>query len=533
VGEIAVEIEREEIIYDAPEIQVLPDASLYAIDVGDLQESPFIIIEQQVTLDWYKRKRASGEYDLPTEDEWRKILKSQNEMKIPGEREKTSDADVEDKIAGADTTTQASRTRPKWLCFYRWDLNGDGFDEEAVFEYDPTIGVVLSADYMDRVYAHGRRPVTVFRFWDIPGRLYGIGLPEMLWSIQLMINTLLNQAIDNQTLRQKPWGIANKSTNLDEMEEDLIVPGKITTIIGDPQNKIWFPELGAVPDHLMPFVQFLIQFMDRRVGRFSIAEQSSQKGTANFPRTFGGTVTLLQDGLFRIEHYIQNIAQGGQGHTSGFNELFHQIWDLYSQYMPKEKEFRIIGSEKPTFDMITRDDLRQRPDFMFSVSMAHTNPGIRAHSMLLLWQQVGPQLLQAGALDQWRAMLKRLYRAFGERNIEEITPTLPGMLPRAPMSQDIENQILMQGIPLDVLPVDDDAVHLQDMQEAREDYASMGFMPDAFEEFDRHEQQHIQGLQSKATPTGGPGGAPGQLGNEQQAPGQMRPMRAGNPEAVS
>jgi hypothetical protein len=532
VGEIEIEIEREEIVYDAPCLNVLNPTAVYTTDTGDIQTAPFVIIQRKVTIDWLARRKAEGRLSLLDEKNWEAIKQNQREMKV--ERSPQTEHEREkDESTGVDTTTQASHERENWLCFYRYDINDDGFEEEVIFEYDPILHILMGVDYLDRSYPHGRRPVVVFKFQHIPNRLYGQSLAEMVKHFQLTLNTLLNQAIDSQTLRNKPFFFYDKSGDLDDREEVLeISPGRGIGVVGPPSEKILFPPLGTGPDNLVPFVQMLGDFMDRRVGRFSITDATRGRGNAgSFPRTFGGTNVILMEGLIRMENYVRLLAMGGQGHTSGFNELFHQVYDLYAVMMPEKKRFRIMGTNEPA--EITREDLRMRPDFMFSVNMLASNPSVRRADALLLSQTFGPQLLQFQALQQWVALYRRTLMAFGVNNIEELIPAIPEMLKHAPTDPMVEEGIMIQGIPWETLPTDDDGLHIQVHNEFKETHLNK-FMPEVWMNHDQHVAQHIQQMESKLQPAQGTmqgGGRP--MGTERRIPGQPRQPRAPGGELLS
>jgi hypothetical protein len=272
--------------------------------------------------------------------------------------------------------------------------------------------------------------------------------------------------------------------------------------------------------------------MDRRVGRFSITDATRGRGNAgSFPRTFGGTNVILMEGLIRMENYVRLLAMGGQGHTSGFNELFHQVYDLYAVMMPEKKRFRIMGTNEPA--EITREDLRMRPDFMFSVNMLASNPSVRRADALLLSQTFGPQLLQFQALQQWVALYRRTLMAFGVNNIEELIPAIPEMLKHAPTDPMVEEGIMIQGIPWETLPTDDDGLHIQVHNEFKETHLNK-FMPEVWMNHDQHVAQHIQQMESKLQPAQGTmqgGGRP--MGTERRIPGQPRQPRAPGGELLS
>lgn len=522
-GEIEVEVEREEVLYDAPRLQILNNEDVYTTDTGDIQTAPFVIIERRVTLDWMRRQRQQGHYNVVVADEWQKIEQDMwpvidRKLAKPAVYGDEQVKKEKDRALGVDTHTQVDRTRRNWLCFYHWDINGDGFDEDVIFEYDPAAKALLQIQYLSRVYQHGRRPITVFKYQSLPNRLYGKGIPERLWNIQIAINSLVNQSIDNQSLRNKPFGFYNKAAALGTRERQVIGPGVLTGVVGDPRAQVYFPELGAVPDHLMDIVQGLMLWGDRRMGKNPLPGAGGGKQTAN------ANNTNLREGLIRIEHQIRLLAKGPQGSSCGFNELFHQIWDLYAYYMPKEKKFRIIDDNTPA--ELSREDLRIRPDFLFDVNLFNANSAIRREDAMLLFSQLGAQYIQLGDLNTYAELAKYLLRAFGvTQDVDKLTPNIPGILGRPTMSPPSEHKVMLTDGELDPLPTDDHVMHMQEHGAFLADpLVNTSVAPEVLERVQKHivrHQEFIQQAQSAAAQQ------QGGRADANSPPGMVRPPQMG------
>jgi hypothetical protein len=381
---------------------------------------------------------------------------------------------------------------------------------------------LLSAQYLNRVYLHGRRPITKFTYQALPNRLYGRGIPERLWNIQVAVNTLVNQSIDNQTLRNQPFGFYRKGSSLDTKEKQIVGPGKLTGVVGDPHQAVFFPELGATPDHLMGVAQSLMSWSDRRVGKFSMSQITGQAGSQ---RTANANNTLMREGLIRIEHQIRMLAKGPQGAACGFNELFHQIWDLYSFYMPKTKKFRIIDDNIPA--EISREDLRIRPDFMFDVNLFNANSAIRREDATLLFNQLGAQFIQLGDLNTYAELVRYLLRAFGvTQDTDKLVPDIPGILGRPVMSPATEHRVMLTDGDLDPLPIDDHLSHMQQHGAFFNDpMVQQSVDPVVLERVQRHNVLHEKFMQQaqQAAAQGQGGRADGGL-----PPGMVRPPSMGS-----
>lgn len=80
----------------------------------------------------------------------------------------------------------------------RWDVDGDGLDEELILYYHKPSRTILRVKFNN--FYKGRRPWIVTRYKLIPHRFYGEGLAEGLEHLQDEISTIHNQRIDNATI---------------------------------------------------------------------------------------------------------------------------------------------------------------------------------------------------------------------------------------------------------------------------------------------------------------------------------------------
>jgi hypothetical protein len=345
-----------------------------------------------------------------------------------------------------------------------------------------------------------------------------------------MVNTLINQAIDGQSIRNTPFFFFGKGTGLNDREQIPLRPGIGIGINQDNPGQHILPVTlsGQSLDGLMPFVSNLVDFMDRRSGRADTiggANRRGSQGTSPHARTFGGQTLVQQEGLIRIEHMVTMLACGGQGNCGGFNELYHQIWDLYALMMPLEMKIMVTGKDTP--QTVRRSDLRMRPHFMFSINMLSASPVVRRQDALMLYQNLKGDFVGQGALVEYRNLVERLLRAYDIENPQQLIPSIPTMLKRAPMPPEMENQILMAQTPLEVLPIDDDASHIQSHIQFKQDMLDTGaFWPDSFMTLDQHIADQIAQLEQKeqaAATQANSGGRP--MGGERRTPGQMRQPR--------
>lgn len=83
------------------------------------------------------------------------------------------------------------------LCV-RWDVDGDGLEEELLVYYHRPSRTILRRRFNG--FYKGRRPWEVSRYLRIPHRFYGEGMAETLEHLQEEISTIHNQRLDNATI---------------------------------------------------------------------------------------------------------------------------------------------------------------------------------------------------------------------------------------------------------------------------------------------------------------------------------------------
>ena len=534
-----IEIRIRETVKDRPEIRITDPSRTWVPELGTLEDIPFATVEFDVTLDWLRQQWNDGAFNVASEEDWTKIVDAHlgtgntNEAEDSGTKKLIRDtfnthqinAGV-DAVIGVDTLTSHSKTRPVRVSFYQYDLDGDGEVEDVMFMMDPETDVLLVADYRSRRVDHGKLPLTLFQFIRIQNRTYVPGLPFMLMNSAVMINTLINQAIDSQTLANLKWGAYDQSAAPELADRGTIPldPGTLIGLQGPPREILDIQSFQAQDmDKLMPFVGKIEEFARNRAGgggAFGPSSRSGQNHTS--PRTFGGTNVQLIESHIRQAFLFSNIA-------NGLKDLYGQIFALYSKLMPPTLKFRVAGKKGFEFMDISREDLQDQPDFIFAINALSGNAAVRRQDALLLFQTVGPFLSQLGAQAELQELLERFLRAYDEPKPEGLIPSLPNMMKRAPMSQMEEDAQLLQGRPVDILPVDDDAQHLMAMEEMDKLLAESGYViqPDMLKERETHRFQHIAQLEQKmqAGPgaQGDQGGRP--LGGERRLPGQGRPQR--------
>lgn len=78
-------------------------------------------------------------------------------------------------------------------CYLQYDSNGDGIMEDIMLVIDKATGTPIFYDYIQNVMPDGKRPFTVIRPLEVPGRWYGIGTFEIFDKAQEFCDLTINR----------------------------------------------------------------------------------------------------------------------------------------------------------------------------------------------------------------------------------------------------------------------------------------------------------------------------------------------------
>jgi len=191
-----------------------------------------------------------------------------------------------------------------------------------------TTGVVLSVKPWPYVTA----PYHVMRYVRREGSFYGIGVPEMLETIQKGINTSFNQAVDNATVANMRCFKVMAGSHSARSFGD-IYPGK--KIIVNSKDEIEDFQLGEVYPSIFQVGLNLRDFGERRTGisDFNLGKDTMEQSTAT------STMALLQESARRFDLYAKDIRRV-------LGELGMQSLELIAQHKPTSRVFATMAPEK-------------------------------------------------------------------------------------------------------------------------------------------------------------------------------------------
>lgn len=123
----------------------------------------------------------------------------------------------------------------------KWDADGDGFAEDIIIHFEPESQTILRAEYNDL----GTRDYVRLPYIEIPDQIYGLGIGEMLSSLQDEVEALHNMRINATHLTLNPVQVVSDASDFGD--DDSIHPGKRIRTAVPREDVQWLlvPDLGS------------------------------------------------------------------------------------------------------------------------------------------------------------------------------------------------------------------------------------------------------------------------------------------------
>ena len=390
--------------------------------------APHVILVDYPTFDEIKRLYKSGYYDLLTEDELKEIEahhSSKRGMALDPESAKVQ----KDSLAG-HTYGDASSARERftrYMAYDRWDIDGDGLEEDVIFWVIRESKTLLRARTLTEMNPAipPRRPFAEARFIPVPEQFYGVGLPELMEHVVDMIKVTFDQMIDAGTLANTPWGLYKAASGV-RPEIIRMYAGELYPT-ANPKEDIFFPQM---PNQNQTFgmntVAMLNQFMDKLTMVGDLQLGRVPQGKASALRTVSGMQTVLQQGDARPERILRRFFRG-------LAEVWAQVHELNQAFLPPGKQYRVVGVPENGKDAYKRLDnpakIRGRFQFDFKANILNTNKASEAAMLQsLAGLLINGMTMQMGIMDPERVymLLSKITKAMGQDPEKLLHEPVPG-----------------------------------------------------------------------------------------------------------
>lgn len=321
------EVENEIVIYDGPQTKVLSIKNLFIDpDALEIEDSRYVIertenVSPAFLIEMEEQGAYSGVDRIPAVKEYQ---------------------EAENKT----TTYEYTKDSPNQSILDSGIENNKGIELLEYWENDRHI-VVADQQFVlldePNPFWFKRKPYVRCRYWKIPFKFYGMGVPEAIKPLQDELNTKRNQILDNiNEILNNMWLVARGA--IDKVKEQLI---------SRPGGVIICNDINGITPLTKPNIS-------------GDTWQSTNDLKVDIEKKTGITPTLL--GMDATKHrktstevQIQkNQSQSRLDFTAAefyedLADLFELMYLLDVQYMDKNKIFRIIGEEGNAFMSVGPD----------------------------------------------------------------------------------------------------------------------------------------------------------------------------------
>ena len=415
-GRIQAHLGYQTETYDGPVPEILDfEDIVFPIRSGSLQPpgpenpygAPYVNRICKLSLDSIKRAMADGTYDLLSDEDFELIQAGESATSSgqPEEEPKEQKDEMEGVQSGFAPGSYEDRQVIEH--YGRWDADGDGFEEDVIFWVERKTKKVMKVAFLSEMYPGLpiRRPFGSECFVPVPNRILGISLPELLESMQDLMQMLMNQQIDWGTITNVPFFFYRASSGM-KPEVIRLEPGEGYPL-DDPEHDVHFPQFAQRGEaYTVNTMTLLQQFAERLAMISDVQFGRVPTGKASALRTMGTTISLIAQGDVRSEQVLRRLFHG-------LAEVYQMMHRLNQRYLPEKKEVRVEGmAEKgqDPYSIVSREDIHASVDFEFKATMLNTNKQVVSQAISeAIALTISPLAVQAGLVSEQE--IYELFRA--------------------------------------------------------------------------------------------------------------------------
>lgn len=385
-----------------------------------------VILVDYPTLDEVKRLVRDGTYDRIKLSDLEGAPKTQGIARTDGnslERAKEEMRGFDPDTSKMPADEPLHGTMRRLTCFDVWAPNDE---EESI---DVVWTVLEHPDLLVRAKPLGeiapgnppKRPLSHAAMIPIPGRVDGIGIPELMEGLHRFKKQTFDMMVDSGMLEMLPWFTYRQSSSVNP-EEYTVFPGAGWPVAqqGDIQIQQVRPQSGAVAINMLTLADQmqddLTMVGDLQLGRIPAGKSSAL-------RTSGGIQQVLAQGEARPERILRR-------YFCGLRNMFALMWNLNKSFLTETKRFRVMGIPRKEGDLVelTREDFSGTVDFDFEANILNSSKVAMQQAMSeVLTLTLNPLALQLGMADGETIyrVLSDYFRALGqqpEKYLKKPTP---------------------------------------------------------------------------------------------------------------
>ncbi len=294
--------------------------------------------------------------------------------------------------------------------YARIDVDGSGIAADVILWVARESGDILRATYLYRQSKTGLRPFFKIDFHKRHGMDVGIGLPELLYTLQREIDAVHNIRLDFGIISSMPFGFFRPTSSLSD-ERMPLEPGTLIPL-DNPQTDVFFPQLGNRTTFTQQEEASLYGYIERMVSISDI--NLGMTGSQGAARTAYGARALLGESSSNLDVFLRRMNRGWK---RAIVYLFHML----QERLPDGFQFRILGDDGSQYweTIDSKDQLCGLYDFEIESNSANSNKQIQIEQSAQILQTIAnPLFIQMGMvtpINLYNAV-KNLFSAQGIRD---------------------------------------------------------------------------------------------------------------------
>ncbi len=436
--------EEEEVVkevFNGPMLEFVPNEDVLIVGGnGDPQEADEVVHSSYMT--------ASQLWQLVDQGIFKK--EAVEETIKGGETRKSGDITQSIKMQQMDSSgfgmLDSEIDHPRYQVLERYariDVDGSGIASDVILWVAKESEQILRATYLYRTNKTGLRPFFKIDFHKRHGMDVGIGLPELLYTLQREIDAAHNMKIDFGLISSMPFGFFRATSSLSD-ERMPLEPGVLIPL-DNPQTDVFFPQLGNRSVFNAQEEQALYNQIERMT---SISDISlGIVGGQGAARTATGARALLGESNANLDVYLRRMNRGWK---RALVYLFHMLQDK----VPAGFQFRILGDDGSMYWEEVKDPkiLQGMYDFELEGASANSNKQIQIEQAGQVLQTIAnPLFMQMGIVNPLNVYnaIKNAFQVQGVKDFSKFI-TKPQGLSRIYTPEELANATLSGvDIPLD------------------------------------------------------------------------------------
>lgn len=318
------------------------------------------------------------------------------------------------KVARGEVSTVQSTDMELLEWWMKYDLDGDGIDEECQV-------VICNRQVVVRAvanpYYHQKRPLIKVNFCKVPGEWYGVGLIEPVMSLINQLTTVRRQRLDNITLILNRMWKVKATADVDP-----------TKLVASPNGIILVDDMGDV----MP-----LEIPDVTQSSYQDANQIlNDIFSATVPQSLTGSIEDMKGtGSIGVGAVRANISQAMEKFATaakaieddGVKSILDMFYSLDLQYLNTDEIIRAFyGKLFPDPSVVTPEMIRANVSFEMTVLSEMVNTDVKVAQNQAFYTLTMADL----SPDTKQIVLKKIWGLMGndedEINVNGATPVNPG-----------------------------------------------------------------------------------------------------------